>query len=395
MATLVLLASCGQEHPAYYGDGNISLDPTTDRATAPLSAVLDLTDIQANGFTVWATADNNTTGWMAGIAGAQHVYNSGVWSFSTPVAWPTDAAAYPVNFHAMYPAPAVITAAGSTIASTYPDLTVDFTVPATAADQFDLAGSKAVANTQPVTDQLAVTFHHLLSKIDFSFTVATDLTAYVQALGVENLANTGTYDFVAEAWTSTPSVYTARYDYYKGASASLTFATGTNLPVYAGVHSNHLMMLPQNNPFMEWDTTAVPTTENYVTLFYRMEQSANTNFLGYPQASSHPAFATDGGSTSATSPLYVKVGFSFTLDWVAGRGYVYNISLATRNGGFLLDQNFYDEAGVRTGLLFGDNDGDGTVDPAQPVPPQEVLGGDGNIHLIPTVSGWDDTNTGI
>jgi hypothetical protein len=119
-------------------------------------------------------------------------------------------------------------------------------------------------------------------------------------------------------------------------------------------------------------------------MVYRLRQGT-TDFIGYTEAQSHPDFTGSDlqtGGYPATAPLFVKVGYPFDLAWNAGSGYTYNIALNADNsttGGYLLDAFYYDQYGNRTDLPITG----GTEVPGP------VLG-DGDIHLIPDISDWDE-----
>ena len=128
-------------------------------------------------------------------------------------------------------------------------------------------------------------------------------------------------------------------------------------------------------------------------MVYRLTYQGH-DYIGYSQAQNHPGFLgsdLQAGGYPATGPLFVKVGYPFDLQWIAGSGYTYYIALNgddTTTGGYLIDQNYYDRSGNRTDLVVGDNDGDG--DPESPVVPDPVITNGSDIHLVPIVSDWDE-----
>lgn len=411
VAALALLAGCsryesGEENPK--SPDNIRFDVTTTRAT-----IATITELEAGGFKVWGTAAN-TAGWYGGIAGIMHTYTNGTWDFATPVSWPTDAAAYPMDFYAVFPSATTVTATPGTNPGQQ-SLTSDFTVAATAAAQIDLLGSKGVANIKPANGNLAMVFHHLLSKVDYGLMLGNGFAASIQGLTVNNVGNRGTYTYTGTpAWTTAPSTYTTKYAYYgtiyddpTGHTTDLgnfqysSSADGTVVPFYDDQTSPtaaqaHLMLMPQANAAQFWGSgsapAAVPTTQSYVTMVYRLRQDGH-DLIGFANAESHKAFAgsrLQASGYNAMDPLFVKVGYPFDLNWTSGKGYTYNINLGGGDGatgGYLLDQNYYDKYGNRTDLIVGDTDGDG--DPDGQRPPQPMLDGD-NIHLVPVITPWDD-----
>ncbi len=417
IAVLALLAGCKKNDGGKHKDSDlISLNASTRRA-----AEATIFNLQDNGFVVWATA-NGVTGWYDDIAGIEHIYTSGTWDFATPKPWPTDAGQYPVHFYALYP-PATPAAALPGALPGEQSIAVDFTVASTAASQVDLLGARSTANIKPADGNLAIEFEHLLSKVDFGLRLGIGFSASVQGLTVNNVGNRGTYTLLAAApsWTTPPATYTTTYTYYgtiypagqnSGKTAPLANTTydpqpdGTSpTPFYDELSvpkasEAHLMLMPQVKASQQWGggsaPAGVPTTESFVSLVYRLRQSGH-DLIGFEHASSHPAFdgsALQAGGYPSNSPLFVKVGYPFDLNWVLGKGYIYNIDLTGGDGmtgGYLIDQNYYDDKGNRTDLVVGDTDGDGDGDGGQI--PDPIIDGD-NIHLIPIVGDWEEGEGG-
>ncbi|MDR2935762.1 MAG: fimbrillin family protein [Rikenellaceae bacterium] len=409
MAAVALLASCSKNEVTNLNVSStdaISLTGTTTRAT-----IANVSDLQANGFTVYGTSADVTDAWYsdgtAAIDGAnKHVYNAGTWNFATPVKWPTDAARYPMNFYAVYPDPTVKADGFSSFTPSASAQTIKgvFNVKPTAAEQIDLLGATATASAKPMSSNLSITFRHLLSKVDFGLNVATDHMAHVQGLAINNVSGQGLADYTASSsvWNMIDNA-TNRYTYSgmihanpTGNPAANTFptpwiGTGTAEPIFPGVHNNHLMLMPQTDSDQNWITTNPNTVEpedkSHVVMVYRLAKTGDENYIGYADASDHPAYAGSALKTeNYTGALFVKVGYPFTLDWKEGKGYIYNVTLPG-SGGYLLDQNYYDEDGNRTDLVVGDEDGDNNPDGPK-VP--EALTGDDYIHLVPVVDNWDD-----
>ncbi len=410
-AALVLSASCsryGSDEENPKSPDNIRFDATTTRA-----AIATITELEAGGFKVWGTAAN-TAGWYGGINGIMHTYNDGTWDFATPMPWPTDGAAYPMDFYAVFPSSTTVAATPGADPGQQ-SLISDFTVATDAAAQIDLLGSKGVANIKPADGNLAMVFHHLLSKVDFGLQMGNGFAASIQGLTLNNIGNSGTYTYTGTpAWTTPPSSYTTKYAYYGtihddpaghttdlGNFQCLGSADGTVVPFYDDLTTPpadkaHLMLMPQANAAQFWGAgsapAAVPDTQSYVAMVYRLGQDGH-DLIGFANAGSHKAFAgsqLQASGYNAMDPLFVKVGYPFDLNWAQGKGYTYNINLGGGDGitgGYLLDQNYYDKYGNRTGLIVGDTDGDG--DPDGPRPPRPMLDGT-NIHLVPITTPWED-----
>jgi len=356
-----------------------------------------------------------------------------IWDFAPQVKWPTNAGDYPLNFYAWYPfAPAGLMDNSSAPAVTFdfevlesvdandPDPTIisRAVVPTT---QVDLLSGKSFTNAKPASANLSMTFNHILSKINFGIIADEGYTAYVQSVGVANVAKTGTYDVVSQGnWTGASiSDFAYSYSYYNGALGAIaqefagqagnapSNAASVAVPFYANpsTNSNHLMLMPQDPTSNMWtlpgapidpDPSGAPKTKTYIYLFYRCETTSpsfstpNPNFIGYADASQHPDYAgIDAAHAGYTGPLFVKVGYPYTGAWNKGYGYIYNIELPGTSGGYLIDENFYDENGDPTNLEVGPT----PEDPGGHYPdvPQPILNNDEYIHLIPVVTGWDDT----
>ncbi|MDR2911015.1 MAG: fimbrillin family protein [Bacteroidales bacterium] len=410
MAVVALMASCSKDEVTNLNvnPDQISLVGTTTRAT-----IANVSNLQTSGFTVYGTAANVADAWYsdgnASIDGAnKHIYDGakGTWNFTTPVKWPTDAAKYPMNFYAIYPEATSANGFSSlTATASTQTVTGTFSVKPTAAEQIDLLSATASAAAKPMSSSLSITFKHLLSKVDFGLNVATGHTAYVQGLAINNVSMQGLRKFTdaSPSWGMIDGAYN-KYTYdgtiYDSPTGNPTAnalpvipwaGTGTAKPIFSGVHSNHLMLMPQADNNQNWITTSPNTVEpdgkSHVTMMYRLAKAGDDNYIGYADASNHPAYAGSALKTANyTGALFVKVGYPFTLDWKEGKGYIYNITLPG-SGGYLLDQNYYDENGNRTDLVVGDEDGDNNPDGPK-VP--EALTGDDYIHLIPVVSTWDD-----
>lgn len=427
VAVIALMAACSTNEVIDTGHnaGTIGLGASTSRAE--IATVDDLKQTpngSVGGFTVWATSAAAADLWYAdgdahAINGIRHSYGAneaGVWDFDPQVKWP--ATGYPMNFYGIYPnpvAPGAVAASGTglvpglnlAIDQTTQKVTGTFTVQALAADQIDLLGAKATANIRPATDNLSMTFRHLLSKINFTMTVSDDYRVHVQGLAVNNVGNQGTYTFTGTpGWTTVPSTYTADY-LYRG----MIYADGSNTgnasilseSTYgyntgdandlADATNKSLMLMPQPDVTAQtWTPSAGngPGAATYISMVYRMNYG-DEDLVGYTDATKHQKYPGSALEASGygDNPLYVKVGFPFTLDWDMQKGYTYNLIMPGTTGGLLIDQYYYDNKGNRTDLIVGDFDGDGLPGPG-PIVPEPVLGGDEYIHLIPIVSEWTD-----
>lgn len=415
LATIALIAGCAKHKGSAPRPGSTDLihfEPTTlHHPTKGSETTLLNLQNSADGFTVWATTADITTNWWEGSS-LQHKYSGGLWNFDPVKQWPTDAAAYSMNFYAYFPD---ATGFAVTENATTQTASAAVTIQPLVANQTDFLSAQASTDIKPASGNLAMTFHHILSKINFGLDLGADFTASIQAVAVHSVGNTGTYTLTGVAgWTVAPSVYTSNYTYFgtyhaipSGYTAILPTgdytgnATNTT-PLYNATstptaENANLMLMPQDAISRTWGGIAAPTAlptaaESYVSMIYRAQQSG-TDLIGFAQAGSHPAFMgslTEDSGYPATAPLFVKVAYPFVLTWLPGKGYTYNFAINgqdTTTGGYLIDQYYYDHFGNRTDLVVGDIDGDDTPD--GPEVPDPLIDGD-DIHLLPIVNDWDE-----
>ena len=378
----------------------IGFTATTTRA---VSVDLPVIKNDATGYRVFATGGNAPVKWYAdenanAIDGTNHHrYDGNKWSFTNPVKWPKDAGDYPLKFYAVYPA----VSAGFLPFNTAfnPTMLAAFYVVPNVGKQEDVMAARTTAARQPASGTVGLVFHHILSKINFGIIAGTGTVPMIQSVQVENAHNKRAFDFVGGDWFGPTDPVVASYLYYGekpvGGGAIPVFTPAirnetTANPIYAGIHGNHLMLLPQTTPSWKPVSGTKPTTTSggYVCLIYRMnpETAGEPELVGMDDATQHPDWLTLGNGY--TGPLFVKVGFPFpstggNFTWDKGQGYMYNIILGTYNSsnGFIIDENYYDENGDRTNLPL-DVIRDEIKKPGDPL-------NDGKIHFRLDVSDWD------
>jgi hypothetical protein len=211
------------------------------------------------------------------------------------------------------------------------------------------------------------------------------------------VANERVYDFLNGSWTPASApvaanctggyLYLGQLDGGRTAIRSaITQLTGndTDTPVYAAADNASLMLMPQNVAGQTWNPASdkLPGGKAHVRVVYRIGR-AGADYIGYANASSHPEYA--GSQTEAdgyNGALFFAVGYPFTLDWEAGKGYTYTIALPGPSGGILLEANCFDDKGRTTDL------------PVPNLSPGDPMLGDGYIHLVPSVDDWNDMSSG-
>jgi hypothetical protein len=400
-AALLALTGCNENKAAEETGGAISLDATAARESRAAIARVSTLQGDAAGFKVWGTAADTPDVWYDGGSGEvidgtnNHVFDAeGRWNFTTQVKWPSTVASYPMKFYAHYPA----TPVGLVMTSQTPDdLTATCTVQPTAAEQIDLLAARTETGAfKPSNDVLNITFKHLLAKVNYDFLVENGYEAGVVALTVENVANERVYDFLADNWTPTSApvaanctngyLYLGQLDGRTAIRSAVTQLPGndTDTPTYTAADNASLMLMPQNVPTQTWNPAAdkLPGGKAHVRIVYRIGR-AGADYIGYANASSHPDYTgSQAEADGYNGALFFAVGYPFTLDWEAGKGYTYTIALPGTSGGILLEANCFDDKGRMTDL------------PVPNLSPGDPMLGDGYIHLVPGVDDWNDMSSG-
>lgn len=398
----LIFASCSnndvfEENNDIHSQDNINFSANTTRAS-----INGLDQVKA-GFKVFATVKGGSAWFIdGGIYG-----NNGSWDWQTTKhKWPIDKNNYPMNFYAFYPQ----TADGFTPTTTpVGTVTANITIQSDPATQTDyLAANYINVTTKPASGKLNLMFKHITSKVNFSVIAGTGAKVVVQQLHMQNVGNTGTYNYVSEltgnhAWSS--SLTDGTLDKYKYFPTVAVPGTTTTLPIFTpatadettknpvygeSVPNRHLMLRPQTATATWAGTKTDPAVSNgeikptkaYIESVYRIEANGDVNAVGYQNAAKHPDFSTltpEQQRDLTGKPLFIKVGFPLgaSLTWDQGKGYMYSLKLGTADatGGIIIDDNYYDEKGNRTDLTIKDKE------PGDPV-------NDGNIHFNVDVTEW-------
>ncbi len=233
-ATAMVLAGCSQtelEH-TFVGQKEIGFSNLNDKVTTRAA-----NDAGAN-YKVYA-AWSGGTAWFINdeLNGTTNVPQNG------PYYWPSTGT---VDFYAY--APATITATG-----TYPALSIAYTVPANAAQDFTIAAPKTGLSSSSGT--VAFEFAHMLSKISVKATLHQDLidagyvlstTGLTASLDVQSTGGTIVPTTTPFAWTSpnaTAATYTGAASYMIMPQSSIGCAvqvtggieiTKNNVEIYSG-----------------------------------------------------------------------------------------------------------------------------------------------------------------
>lgn len=355
-------------------------------------ANLPMLEASASGFVVYAASGATPAAWFTGIDGTNNYKKAvGVWGWTGAApSWPTTTSGYPMNFYAYFAS----SYTGFTLTAPTPSAMTGTYVIQPEATQVDFLATKSSATSKPASGMLPLTFQHILSKINFGVIPGYGSTVFVQSVGVNNVGNQRSYDFLAGNWTAAqPTTFTAKYA-YKATTTPATALTGvdaTEAAVQNVVPSNggNLMLMPQTTT--TWTpATGVAAANAYMGVIYRLTTVADPNAVGYTVANSHPnynALTPAEKTTLNGKPLFIKVGYPFapsSMTWDKGKGYTYNICLGTANAsnGYIADNFYYDELGVPTTLtIIGKDKGD-------PI-------SNGKINFIVTVGDWDEQTPSV
>ncbi|MGL5786755.1 MAG: fimbrillin family protein [Bacteroidales bacterium] len=417
----LIFASCSsnevfEENKDVYSQDVINLNANTTRAS-----VNGLDNVK-EGFAVLATSGSSPASWfLDGETTSESIYKffAPGWNWSNGTAtsasghkWPVTAAGYPMNFYAYFP---YASTSGFTLnKSNVGSVTAAINIAADPAAQTDYLGANYKnVTTKPASGKLNLMFRHITSKVNFGIIAGNGSDVYVQQIHMQNVGNTGTFNYNDMVWNGLASeTGTGKYKYFPketvpSAAVIVPFLAMvkdevTNNPVFGtdsqGKHDRSLMLRPQNNTNV-WDGSknnpapvggVITPSKAYIESVYRIEANGDVNAVGYKDASVHPDFATlasDKQNALKGKPLFVKVGFPLgsALTWGQGKGYMYKLKLGTADatGGIIIDDNYYDEKGNRTDLTNKDKD------PGDPV-------NDGNIHFNVDVTEWEaDTDGSI
>ncbi len=326
------------------------------------------------GFEVYASNGEAPTGWHIDIKGENnYICKDGIWGWknANPV-WSEDSDDYPMKFFAFYADDYTYVIPD---ASTIGALDVAYTAATTG--QVDLLTAYAKADARPAGDKVALTFKHILTKVDFGVVVGTEVKTHIQAAGFANICNNRKYKIESDVWHDQPTNMNSDYSYL---DTTLDAITNSANGAIAGTRGS-LMMIPQTTT--SWDPTSSSTpTDAYIYVIYRLEQGTNLNSIGYADASLHPNFDEVANADLDGDPLFVKVGYPVAdgdMVWESGNAYTYNINLGTAGAtnGYLIDEYYYDEEGNRTTLEVENKDIGDQIS-------------DGYINFIVDVEDWNE-----
>lgn len=216
-AAIVALTSCSKEETMDLGNSNVIQFANLNNR--PTRAANDA----SSSYQVYAKWTGSTSGWYINdvINGMTNDPQGGTHY------WPTTGT---VDFYSW--APATVTAA----TSTYPDLSITYTVPAGANEDFTIA--EPILNaTKASTGVVNFQFAHMLSKV----TISVDLTDELKSAGYSVSFTGGTASLLVNATTATINPMITPFSWGARSGVQTTYtgsATSGSVP---------FMIMPQNS----------------------------------------------------------------------------------------------------------------------------------------------------
>ncbi len=368
-------SSSGSSASDRFGEQNITLMPTTTKAT---TNTLDLLQDDGNGIPIYAITADASTGFYIGNVTSTYDSSSGYWTLDNSVTtytWPTSTDNYPMSFYSCYPASTTVwnvTQVDGDGSSTERSLSAVVTI-GEASTQHDMLSAKSETSVKPVSGLLPISFNHVLSRVYLTLNASSGVNLYIKQLDLCGVIGSNTYDLMTQTWATLTASgnNNTSYNYIPFQDTEVTITTSSSGLDDSDIAVDNLMLIPQS--IEPWEPST--TVENSrVELFYRTALSSNSeDQIGYARADSHPDYAAVAltTSTSASSPLYVKIALPVTAPqittdmdenrWYDGYEYNYTMTLGgyNSNNGYLADANYYDEDGVRTDFeVLGSDVGD-------------------------------------
>lgn len=380
----------------------------TTQTTKAMSNDVGSIEGDTDGFVVYGV-EVDSSDWSDYLDGNSYIYDLDTkkwgWKSEETPSWPSPFVQ--MNFYAHYPT----TASGFSASDTAPSRLIgEIEVESSILDQTDyLASASGDILTKPLTGILSLNFTHIMSKISFSVIQEEGILTLIRQLGIENIINKGSYDYIASQWNTLSNTNIGSFSDYIGSSGPFAKYGVADQVDLICIDDHYLILIPQtsgdeDNQTPLWDGSSkidesgdlIPEGA-YISIRYRLSDNKDTeDMVGYAFRRScsneteydtgdyfYNVYKLDGGSY--TSPLYVKAGFKLTaeqLDWEAGSEYNYTLQLH-KSGGIYLSEYYYDVDGRNTFIRV-----DGSPSVGDPVFPADISAG-------VTVSGWNHSSVDL
>lgn len=378
---VLVVGSCSKQDDGDFvelmGEYEVGVINFSTQATKATSSDIDTMESDVNGFVVYGLEAGGTD-WYDNIDGNRYVYDSyeqvWEWSSSKNPAWPEPF--NQMNFYAFYPESAL----GFELVSSAPSyLSGDIVVQSSILDQTDyLAASSGDIVSKPLTGVQPLNFVHIMAKISFSVLQDEGVLTVIRQLGIENIINEGTYDYLSSQWYGLSNKNLGSFDDYVGSAGPFAKYGVLNQIDPIRIDGHELMLIPQSGGDGDsqaplWDGSVVVDDSGefvpdgaYISIRYRMETD-DEDIIGYAfrrDSSNETEWDEDDyfydvykSNGSYTGPLFVKAGFVLSaeqLNWSAGSEYDYNLQL-NKTGGVYLSEFYYDVGGRNTKIRVDGN----------------------------------------
>ncbi|MFI3295904.1 MAG: fimbrillin family protein, partial [Rikenellaceae bacterium] len=263
------------------------------QTTKAISYDIDTMQSDADGFVVYGV-EVDSPSWYDNLDGNRYIFDPSYqlweWSSSDDPLWPVPFSQ--MNFYAYYPERAL---GFSPQASSPSTLTGDIVVESSILNQTDfLASSSGDILAKPSTGVLPLSFSHIMSKVSFSVLQDAGVLTVIRQLGIENIINTGTYDYINSSWQELSNRNLGSFDDYVGSSGPFAKYGVADQTDPIRIDGHYLMLIPQtggdgDNQTPVWDGTlsdddrgeGVPEGA-YISMRYRTSANEDTeDLVGY------------------------------------------------------------------------------------------------------------------
>lgn len=376
---LLVLVGCSKEDDnGYIGVHDPCVINFITQATK--ATISDIATMQSdiNGFVVYGSKVGDSD-WYDNIDGNRYTYNSDSqtweWQSSEVPSWPLPFEQ--MNFYAYYPSSAEGFALSATATSS---IIGEIVVESSILNQTDyIAACSDDILEKPISGLLPLDFGHIMSKISFSVLQDDGVLTVIRQLGVENIIDRGSYDYINSEWLNLSNTNIGSFSDYVGSSGVFAKYGVENQIDPIRIDNHYLMLIPQSggaedNQTPIWDGSITLDDSGelvpdgaYISIRYRTNNDTE-DIVGYAfrQTSTNDSEWTDnnyfysvykknGGKYNG--PLYVKAAFKLStelLDWISGVEYNYTLPL-NKIGGIYLSEYYYDVDGTNTKIRVNGN----------------------------------------
>ncbi len=427
---LVVLTSCSKEETTFLdkntenNSNNIGIATVIDgisvsKVADVTTATLNTSGVELNVYTLDA---NSTTAWSYSSLFESDGEN---WISANQQPWST--VDFPATFYSIYDG------TGAALNVDYSqEPSVQFSVTGSTArdasvngdlnscNQKDIVYAKNTIYQIPAGGKVPLVFNHALAKVNFFVGSGTN-SVHIKSLKLRNIYETGVMKFGTKDMAPGIEVIGTKdysYGYYlwdkttapnalRDGYAIMGDATNYTVPTSDAA----FMLIPQtltpidlNHVYFNWavaehyfnGTSFYPwrvempefgnsllgkiihplgLNGSYVEVLYCATDNIGESAIGYKEGREHP-----DGDSSMDTPLYVKAIFPLEINLMAGKYYMLTLGMGIEGstGGYLIDDRYYDNNGMRTDLETKEKLG-------EPIIPKE----DAYIDIVVSAVEWE------